>query len=49
MVYTIEYDSITEKKDILTSAIISVNLEAIILNKISQSDKYFIVTFIYGI
>ena len=45
MVYTIEYDSTTEKKDILTSAITSVNLEAIILNEVSQSDKYFIVTF----
>ena len=49
MVYTIEYDSTTEKKDILTSAITSVNLEAIILNEVSQSDKYFIVTFICGI
>ena len=48
MVYTIEYDSTTEK-DILTSAITLVNLEAIILNEISQSDKYFRVTFICGI
>lgn len=47
-IYTVEYDSVFEKKEILPFATIWLNLEDIMLSKVSQSrkDKYCMVPLI---
>ena len=50
-IYAMEYYSAIEKKKILPFAIAWLNLESIMLNEISQSekDKYHIISLIFGV